>query len=92
MTVKRAHIIVEGRVQGVFYRASMKEMADIYGVKGWVRNLPSGEVEAVAEGDSNAIDDLVKWCRQGPPNAAVDQVCVDWETPKNEFKSFEIRR
>jgi len=92
VTVKRAHIIVEGRVQGVFYRASMKEMADIYGVKGWVRNLPSGEVEAMAEGDNNAIDNLVEWCRQGPPNAAVDHVWVDWETPKNEFKSFEIRR
>jgi len=92
VTVKRAHIIVEGRVQGVFYRASMKETADIYGVKGWVRNLPSGEVEALAEGEGSAIDGLIEWCRQGPPGAAVDEVRIDWEEPKGEFKSFEVRR
>ncbi|MCL6473091.1 MAG: acylphosphatase [Firmicutes bacterium] len=89
---KRAHLIIEGRVQGVFYRQSMKEMATIYRVKGWVKNLPSGEVEAVIEGDNNSVDDLIEWCRQGPPASAVDHIKIDWEEPRGDFKTFVIKR
>jgi len=92
VALKRAHILVEGRVQGVFYRASMKETAEHYGVKGWVRNLPGGEVEALVEGEEGAVDGLIEWCRQGPPGAAVDNVRVEWEPPKGDFESFFIKR
>lgn len=92
MTLKRARILIEGRVQGVFFRASMKEMADRYGVKGWVRNLLSGEVEALVEGKDVAVDSLIKWCWQGPPAAVIDRVTVEWEPPKGEFKAFLIKR
>ncbi len=92
MTTKRAHLIIEGRVQGVFYRQSMKEMADIFGVKGWVRNLPSGEVEAEIEGDNGAVDNLLEWCRQGPPSAAVDYIKIDWGEPGGDFKAFVVKR
>lgn len=92
VALTRAHILIEGRVQGVFFRSSMKEVADRYGVKGWARNLPSGEVEALVEGESGAVDGLIEWCRQGPPAAAVDRVTVGWEQPKDEFTSFFIKR
>lgn len=91
MTEKRLHLLIKGRVQGVYYRQSMKEMADFYRVKGWVKNLPSGEVEAVVEGESGMVDELVEWSRRGPDRAAVDNVKIDWEEPKGEFKSFIIR-
>lgn len=91
MVAKRAHLIINGRVQGVFYRQGMKEMANIFGVKGWVRNLPSGEVEAEIEGDNSAVDNLLEWCRQGPPAAAVDYIKIDWEEPKGNLKDFIIK-
>ncbi|NCO65611.1 MAG: acylphosphatase [Candidatus Aquicultor secundus] len=91
MTEKRLHLLIQGRVQGVYYRQSMKEMADLRHVKGWVRNLPSGEVEAVIEGDGVMVDDLVGWCRRGPDRAAVDRVRIDWEEPKGDFKSFVVK-
>lgn len=90
--VKRAYILIKGLVQGVFYRSSMKEMANFYGVKGWVRNLPSGEVEAEVEGEDSAISNLIDWCWQGPPSAKVDRVEINWVEPRGEFKSFSIKR
>ncbi len=92
MTEKRLHLLIQGRVQGVYYRQSMKEMADLRHVKGWVRNLPSGDVEAVLEGEDIMVDDLVEWSRRGPSRAAVDHVRIDWEEPKGDFKSFAIKR
>lgn len=89
---KRAHILVEGRVQGVYYRSSMKQEAESLGLKGWVRNLVSGEVEAVIEGEEGVIQALIDWCRQGPPHAAVDTVTVEWGAPTGEFDTFFIRR
>ncbi len=89
--MKRAHIWVSGRVQGVWFRATAREIANRLGLKGWVRNLPDGRVEIVAEGDESALDEFIKWCWEGPPLARVEDVEVEWERPTGEFRSFEVR-
>lgn len=63
----RAHVFVSGKVQGVFYRDTTKKEADRRGLRGWVRNLRDGRVEAVFEGDAAAVDAMVAWCRVGSP-------------------------
>jgi len=87
----RAHVFISGRVQGVFFRAHTQEKAFELGVKGWVRNLPDGRVEAVFEGDEDAVKKIIDWCHVGPPAARVDDVEVIWEEYKGEFDSFSIR-
>ena len=87
----RVHLIIEGQVQGVFFRASTREQASRLGLKGWVRNCPDGSVEVVAEGRRKAVDDLVRWCRRGPPGAQVHNVQLQWEDLKDEFQGFRIR-
>jgi len=90
--VKQAHIVVHGKVQGVWYRASTQEVARSLGLRGWVRNLPSGEVEILAQGDEEAIKQLIRWCHQGPPAAKVGNVEVEWEDAGEIFEGFAIRR
>jgi len=90
--VKRAHIWVSGRVQGVFFRQSTEGRARDLGLVGWVRNLPDGRVEALAEGDPAALDLWLAFCREGPPAARVERVELRWEEPTGEFERFEIRR
>ncbi|MCC6004019.1 MAG: acylphosphatase [Thermofilum sp.] len=87
----RARILVSGLVQGVFYRATMREVARSLGVTGWVRNLPDGRVEAVAEGDEDAVKKLIEWAKQGPPLARVEKVDVEWKEYRGEYKDFYIR-
>ena len=87
----RAHVFVSGIVQGVFFRANTKRVADQLGVKGWVKNLLDGRVEAVFEGDKRAVDEIIEWCRSGPPLARVEHVEVRWEPYRGEFKDFRIR-
>lgn len=87
----RAHVFISGRVQGVFFRANTKRVADELGVKGWVRNLPDGRVEAVFEGEEDAVKKIVEWCHRGPPAARVDRVEVKYEEYKGEFEDFTIR-
>lgn len=87
----RAHILISGRVQGVFFRSTMKEVADELGLKGWVRNLPDGRVEAVVEGPRDKVEELIRWCHRGPPLARVKEVAVRWQEYKGEFKDFRIR-
>lgn len=87
----RAHAVISGQVQGVFYRASAERVAQGWGLMGWVRNLPDGRVELVAEGDRPQVEALLTWCREGPPDAIVQQVAVTWETPQGEAP-FHIRR
>ena len=69
-------VVVTGHVQGVFFRASMREQAERLGVTGWVRNDPDGSVRAHVEGPAEAVQSLVAWCADGPPNAHVDDVRV----------------
>jgi len=87
----RAHVFVSGRVQGVFFRHETRREAKMRGVKGWVRNLPDGRVEAVFEGEGEAVKQLIEFCRHGPPGARVTGVEVRWEDYMGEFKDFEIR-
>ncbi|MEM2909510.1 MAG: acylphosphatase [Nitrososphaerota archaeon] len=86
----RAHVYVSGLVQGVFFRSNTKRMADRLGVKGWVRNIPDGRVEAVFEGEREAVISMIEWCRKGPPDAIVEKVDVMWDEYKGEFKDFRI--
>jgi acylphosphatase len=87
----RAHVLVGGSVQGVFFRSETSYEAERRGVKGWVRNLPDGKVEAIFEGEEKSVKELVEFCRQGPHGAKVAKVDVTWENYTGEFGSFEIR-
>ena len=78
----RRRLVVSGRVQGVFYRASCQREARRLGVHGWARNLDDGRVEVVAEGTPAAVAALEAWCRQGPPRALVTSVVVADERPE----------
>ena len=89
--IKRVHLLIEGRVQGVGYRYSACAEGEYRSLAGWVRNLPDGRVELVAEGPGAAVESLVEWCRQGPRYAAVRQVDVAWEAPGDEPSGFRIR-
>ncbi|HIC85819.1 MAG TPA: acylphosphatase [Desulfobacterales bacterium] len=91
MNNKRVRLIIKGRVQGVWFRDSTRRQASRLGVRGWVRNLPDGSVEVLAEGPAQKVDKLVEWCHEGPPAARVDQVIHDQEAWRGEFDSFEIR-
>ncbi len=88
----RAHVWISGRVQGVFFRAHTKEVAEKLGLTGWVRNLPDGRVEAVFEGEEEAVKEAIEWCKRGPPLAKVERVEVRYEEPTGEFKDFRIVR
>lgn len=87
----RAHVYVNGRVQGVFFRSETEYEAVKRNVYGWVRNLPDGRVEAVFEGEKGTVEELVEFCKRGPRGARVSEVEVRWEEYKGEFKEFRIR-
>lgn len=87
----RAHVFVSGRVQGVFFRHETRHKARLRGVKGWVRNLKDGRVEAVFEGEEEAVKELIDFCKCGPPGAKVTKVEVLWENYTGEFRDFEIK-
>lgn len=86
----RAHAIITGRVQGVWFRMETKQAADGNGVCGWVRNKRDGSVEAVFEGAESAVKSTLDWCWKGPPMADVDNVDVTWEPYAGEFDRFEV--
>ncbi|MSP40059.1 MAG: acylphosphatase [Deltaproteobacteria bacterium] len=83
---------IHGRVQGVYYRASALQEAEKLGLTGWVMNCADGTVEAVAEGAKHKLEELIAWCRQGPDGARVTDVEVRWESARNDFHGFTIRR
>ncbi len=85
------HLIIHGFVQGVFYRASTRETALRLGLKGWVRNLPDGNVEAVFEGPVDNLHKAIEWCQEGPPGATVTKIEQKWDDYSGEFTSFEVR-
>lgn len=87
----RAHLIITGRVQGVFFRMETRRAAERLGVTGWVRNLPDGTVEAVFEGTLDAVQKTIEWCRTGPRMAEVNEVRISWAQHSGEFDRFSIR-
>ena len=91
MVLKRIHIFVTGRVQGVFFRQSTRVMAIKNNVNGWVRNLDDGRVEIVAEGEESNVNTLANWCKTGPANSRVDEFELSEENSTDEFENFEVR-
>jgi acylphosphatase len=86
----RAHVFVSGRVQGVNFRYYTQRKAQELGLAGWVRNLWDGRVEAVFEGEEQAVRRAVDWCHGGPPSAWVEDVEATYEPPTGEFGSFRV--
>ena len=86
----RAHVYIRGRVQGVFFRASTRDKALAFNVQGWVKNCFDGRVEAAFEGEKDAIDAMVRWCRKGPAGAFVEQIEVCWEEYTGEYCEFSV--
>jgi len=88
---KRIHIIVSGRVQGVFYRLSAKRQAKILNLTGWIKNKENGKVEIIAEGEEENLRKLILWCRRGPLIARVEDIKTEWKEYKGEFEYFSVR-
>lgn len=86
----RVRVVIEGRVQGVFFRYHTQEMAYRLGIKGWVKNRRDGRVEAVFEGEKDRVNQMIQWCHHGPPEASVSGVRVNWEQYTGEFQDFSI--
>lgn len=91
MQAARVHLFIDGRVQGVFYRAFTRNVASGLGLNGWVRNLYDGRVEAVFEGDRTLIEQAVLECKKGPPGSWVRDVDVTWEDYSGDLRGFEVR-
>lgn len=90
MNRTRAHVLVSGTVQGVYYRASTRDAARSHDIDGWVRNLDDGRVEAVFEGDEQDVASMIDWCETGSPQATVSNVDTTYEDPEG-LDGFEIR-
>ena len=90
MEKARVRVIVEGRVQGVLFRYHTQETAFNLDLKGWVKNRRDGSVEAVFEGDKEKVDQIIRWCHQGPSEAKVIKVHLTWENYSGEFEDFTI--
>lgn len=86
----RAHVVISGKVQGVFFRAETQRAAMARGVEGWVKNRPDGSVEAVFEGPEEAVVAMLEWCKTGSPRSRVDKIDVAWDVDRREFAGFEI--
>ena len=91
MKTVKAHLFIEGRVQGVFYRAFTRNLASKLGLNGWVRNLYDGRVEALFEGSRALIEQAVQECWKGPVGSSVRNIDVRLEESSSEFKGFEVR-
>jgi acylphosphatase len=89
--MKTVHLLIKGKVQGVFYRVSAQEKAEELGITGWVKNTKEGNVEAVASGNDVKVEAFVQWCAKGPSRAVVDEVIVTEKDPE-EYKGFEVIR
>ena len=86
----RVHIFISGKVQGVFFRSRTAERAFHLGVIGWVKNLPDGRVEAVFEGEIEVVEEMINFCKIGPPRSSVKDVEIRQETYTGEYKDFAI--
>ena len=85
------HLLISGRVQGVFFRAHTRDLARRLGLHGWVRNLPDGRVEVKVWGEPSQVEELVAWCHQGPPAARVTHVAVEDAEPEPGVTGFHVR-
>lgn len=85
------HLLIKGKVQGVFYRASAKETADKLGITGWIKNTAAGDVEAVVTGREEQLQKFISWCKQGPARAIVSEV-ISTEQDEVYFKDFSVSR
>jgi acylphosphatase len=90
MEKARARVIIEGRVQGVFFRYHTQEIAYQLDLKGWVKNRRDGRVEALFEGEKERVEQIIQWCHQGPSEARVTKVHLNWEDYSGEFEDFVI--
>jgi acylphosphatase len=86
--MKTLHLEIHGRVQGVFFRDSMRREAQRLAITGWVRNRSDGSVEAAVQGESAAVDAIVRWSHQGPPHARVERIEI-WPV-EGSFDRFEV--
>ncbi|KYK20422.1 acylphosphatase [Thermoplasmatales archaeon SM1-50] len=86
------HVVISGRVQGVWFRASTKEKADELGLTGWVKNTNDGKVEAMFEGEETKLDKMIDWCWKGPPLAKVSRVEIKQKRHGNQFTDFVVQR
>jgi acylphosphatase len=86
----RVHVLVSGRVQGVFFRGYAERWGSSLGLTGWVRNLWDRRIEIVAEGEKPGLEQLLDRLRIGPPSARVEGLEVHWEEPRDEFSDFRI--
>jgi acylphosphatase len=91
MTQKTVQAIIQGKVQGVYFRAYTKDAAEKLGLTGWVRNLPDGSVETLISGDENQVNKMVDWLQTGSPHSDVTKVVVDDVEKKVSYPSFSIR-
>ena len=87
----RAHLVIQGRVQGVGFRANTRRMANKLNLRGWVRNLRNGDVELVVEGPEVEVQKLIVWCHRGPTSAYVSKVKVEKSEANGEFDAFTTK-
>ena len=88
--MRRVNIKIYGRVQGVFFRYNTKKVADKLNLKGWIKNKPDDSVEIIAEGKDEDIESLIRWCGKGPIGSKVEDVKIEENEFKNDFKNFSI--
>lgn len=86
----RAHILVQGRVQGVFFRDHTQKWASSLGVSGWVKNLANGQVEILVEGEKDKIKDLIELVRKGPPMSRVEGLDIEWAAYTGNYEDFRV--
>ena len=86
------HLIIKGKVQGVYFRASAKDVADEIGIKGWVKNTEEGNVEAMVSGNNDQVQKFIEWCRTGPRRAIVHHVDIIHKEEDESFSAFHVIR
>ena len=91
MENKSVHILVTGKVQGVFFRQATKVIAIKNHVTGWVKNLESGQVEILLEGEDQNVNSIVEWCHNGPANSRVDEIKIEQQKFSGQYSNFEVR-
>ena len=90
MDIAEAKVTVSGRVQGVWFRTSTKDTALSAGVRGYVRNLPDGRVEAIIQGQKVQVEPVIEFMRTGPPGALVREIEIEWREPERTYESFTV--